>query len=68
MTQGLRRVKCLLFLQLAFFPLHAQYTPLADSLQRLTGFAPAAGNTIRVTKSGQEFMNMLLERSEEAHV
>ena len=61
MTQGLRRVKCLLLLQLAFFPLHAQYTPLADSLQRLTGFAPAAGNTIRVTKSGQEFMNMLLE-------
>lgn len=61
MTQGLRRVICLLFLQLAFFPLHAQYTPLADSLQRLTGFAPVAGNTIRVTKSGQEFMNMLLE-------
>ena len=42
-------------------PLQAQWGPVADSVAVLTGFSPVKGNTMKVTKAGEEYMEWLLD-------
>ena len=51
----------ILLLIFSYLPLQAQYGPLADSISTSTGFVPVGGNSMKLTKNGEEFMRWLLE-------